>query len=163
MGQLKFTYDMGRGGGLKDLMIYKCYGLEIWYDCSWRQMRTSYQKWRHHLIWSWNYTPKREIFKNADQAFLAEVFSLFLQKSIFWLIFNIISKLEPKKFKVLTIFYFALLWPTKRRIIIITFINFETLKAICVWTTTQIDLKFWGYLQGIRIYSQIYGFLIIMF
>ena len=81
----------------KDLMIYKCYGLETWHDCSWRQMMTSYQKLRHHLIWSWNYTPKHEIFKNADQAFLAGVLSLILQKSCFCFSFDIILKLEPKK------------------------------------------------------------------
>ena len=144
-------------------MIHKCYDFETLHNCSWGQIMTSHKKWRHHLIWSWNYTPKREILKNADQAFLAEVFTLFFQKSCFWIFFNIISKLEAKIIKVLTIFYFALLWPTKRRIIIITFINFETLRAICVWSTTRIDLKFWGYLQGIRIYSQKYGFLISMF
>ena len=85
-------------------MIYKCYDLETWHDCSWRLMMTSWQKWRHHLFWSLNYTPKREILKNADQAFLAAVFSLIFQKSSFWLIFNIISKLKPKKIRVPTIF-----------------------------------------------------------
>ena len=34
------------------------------------------------------------------------------------------------------------------------FINFRTLNAICVWTTTRIDLKFSGDLQSNKIYSQ---------
>ena len=96
--------------------------------------------------------------KNADQVFLAGVFCLILQKSCFWLIFSIVSKLGSKTFGVSAIFYFQLLWPAKPRIIIITFINFRTLKAICVWTTTRIDLKFSEHLQGIKVYSQKYGF-----
>ena len=92
--------------------------------------------------------------KNVDQAFLARVFSLILQKSCFWLINSIVLKLGPNKFRVQTIFYFPLQWQAKPRIIIITFINFRTLKAICVWTTTRINVKLSGHLQGIKIYSQ---------
>ena len=95
---------------------------------------TSHQKWRHQLIWS-----------------------------CFWLIFSIFSKLGAKTFWILMIFYFQLLWLAKPRIIIITFINFRTLKGICVWTTTRIDLKFSGHLQGINVYSQKYGFLMAVF
>ena len=103
------------------------------------------------------------MLKNADQAFMAGVFCLILQKSCFLLIFSIFSKLGPNAFWIPAIFYFQLLWLKKPRIIIITFINFRTLKAICVWTTTWIDLKFSGHLQGIKIYSQKYGFLMSMF
>ena len=43
------------------------------------------------------------------------------------------------------------------------FISFRTLKAICVWMTTRIDLIFSEDLQGIEIYSKKYGFYITMF
>ena len=123
-----------------------------WHDCSWRQIMTSHQKWRHHFIWSWNCTHKRWISKNADQAFLARVFCLILQRPCFWLIFSIFSKLEPKTFKIPTIFisnYFGRQNPE--------------ILLLLLWTTTQIDLKFSEHLQGIKVYSQKYGFLMTVF
>ena len=128
-GTTYYTYVPERAGeqrsSLKDLMIHKRYDLETWHYCFWRQVMTLYRKLRHHLICSWNYTPKRSKSKNADQAFLAAVFCLILQKSCFLFIFSIVSKLEPKKFWFPTIFYSPLLWPSKRRIIIITLSIFK--------------------------------------
>ena len=71
------------------------------------------------------------------------VFCLILQKSIFRLIFSIVSKLWPKQ----CCDFLFLIFLTCKRLYPIPFINIRTLTANCVWTTMRIDFKFLADLQ----------------
>ena len=123
-------------------------------------MMTSCKKLRHNTIWSWKYTLLKISLKNADQAFLSEIFCLIQQNWSFWLILRIIIQFSSKNWEFKQSFYLHYFnWQNPDIIIIIiNFADFQSLNVICVWTPTRIDLKFLRDLNSIKIYTQKSGF-----